>query len=132
MRLPIIFHRGKEVREIIYFESGQFNRHWLYLVWHFDIAGRGDNLFVKRFPHTPSKNFFSACCASYGFLFQGLQKFQQVGHLFCGKIAQLKFWHQRFSRRGQHFHINRRYANHLPLRVFQRHLGIRLFHQQTT
>ena len=40
---------------------------WQYLFSHFVIAGSGENLFVIRFPHTPSKNFFSVCYAHYGF-----------------------------------------------------------------
>jgi len=30
------------------------------------IAGRGETFMNKVFPHTPSKHFFSACCARYG------------------------------------------------------------------
>ena len=37
------------------------------------IAGRGETFLEKVFPHTPSKNFFSACCARYGFILATFQ-----------------------------------------------------------
>ena len=33
------------------------------------IAGRGETFLKKEFPHTPSKNFFSASCGSYVYVY---------------------------------------------------------------